>query len=153
MSMRKILAWIAPIVWFGDEIVRRVVYWAAFIALVSAPMSWVASYIEPIAKYGWGAIVFAGVGLACAITLVICGALVTWRYLHPLPKQPDDESKTYVGDINITDFLPPSTEPVLLIGYATRNEARLRIIVEHSYRAPAYFCLPHLAMVIHLLSV
>jgi len=131
--MRKIFALVAPIVWFGDEIVRRVVYWAAFIVLVSAPMSWVASYIAPIAQYGWGAVVFAGVGAACAITLVICGALVAWRYLHPLPKQPKEESKTYVGEINIAVGLPPSTEPVLLIGYATCNEARLRIVVEYSY--------------------
>jgi hypothetical protein len=123
----------APIVWFGDEIVRRVVYWAAFIALVSAPMSWAASYIAPIAQYGWGAVVFAGVGAACVITLVVCGALVTWRYLHPLQKQED--SKTYVGDINVVVGVPPSTDSVLLIGYATRNEARLRIVVEYSYLA------------------
>jgi hypothetical protein len=48
-----------------------------------------------------------------------------------------EKSKTYVGEINIAVGIPPSTEPVLLIGYATCNEARLRIIVEHSYLAVA----------------
>jgi hypothetical protein len=83
--MRKIVAWIAPsIVWFGDEVVRRIVYWCAFIALVSAAMSWVASYITPISQYGWRAVVFAGIGMACIITLAASGALAAWRYFNPL---------------------------------------------------------------------
>jgi hypothetical protein len=86
--MRKIFAWIAhSIVWFGDEIVRRVVYFYTFFVLVSAAMSWVASYITPISQYGWGAVVFAGIGLACLITLAASGAFAAWRYFTPLPKQ------------------------------------------------------------------
>jgi hypothetical protein len=85
--MRKIFAWIAPIVGFGDEIVRRVVYWSAFFGLVSAAMSWVAAHITPISQYGWAAIVFTGIGAACAISLVVSGALVAWRYFNPLPEQ------------------------------------------------------------------
>lgn len=50
-------------------------------------MSWVASYVVPIAQYGWGAVVFAGIGIACIITLVVSGAAVAWRYFAPLPKQ------------------------------------------------------------------
>jgi hypothetical protein len=85
--MRKIFAWIAPIVGFGDEIVRRVVYWSAFFGLVSAAMSWVAAHITPISQYGWAAIVFTGIGAACAVLLVVSGALVAWRYFNPLPEQ------------------------------------------------------------------
>jgi hypothetical protein len=50
-------------------------------------MSWIVSYITPIAQYGWAAVVLAGIGIACAITLVISGAAVTWRYFNSLPKQ------------------------------------------------------------------
>ena len=68
--------------------------WVAFIGLVSAVMSWMASYIIPISKYGVGAVVFAGIGVACAITLVASGALVAWRYFNPLrPVAPSEGQK------------------------------------------------------------
>jgi len=70
-----------------DDTVRRIGSWFTFFSIVSAAMSWVASYIAPIYKYGWGAVVFAGIGSACAITLVASGALVAWRYFNPLPEQ------------------------------------------------------------------
>jgi hypothetical protein len=73
--------------WLDDN-VARIVRWATFFGLVAAFMSWVASYITPIYQYGWGAAVFAGVGFACIVTLVISCALVAWRYFNPLPEQP-----------------------------------------------------------------
>lgn len=57
----------------------------------------VASYITPIYQYGWGAVVFAGIGFACAITIVASGALVAWRYFNPLPKQPATSASTQSG--------------------------------------------------------
>jgi hypothetical protein len=85
--MRKIFAWISTIIGFGDEIVGRVVYWFAFIGLVSAPMSLVAAHITAISQYGWGVVVFAGIGISCAISLVASCALMAWRYFTPLPEQ------------------------------------------------------------------
>jgi hypothetical protein len=79
--MHKIFA---TFVWFGDEIIRRIVYLVGFFVLLSSAMSWAASYIAPIAQYGWGAVVFAGIGVACAVTLVVSGAFVAWRYFNPL---------------------------------------------------------------------
>ena len=70
-----------------DEIVRRFVYWIAYFGLVWAFMSWVAAHITWISKYGWGVVVFAGVGAACVVMLVVCGVLITWRYFNPLPGQ------------------------------------------------------------------
>jgi hypothetical protein len=131
--MRKILAWFAPIVWFGDEIVRRIVYWAAFIVLVSAPMSWVASYIAPIAQYGWGAVVFAGVGAACAITLVICGLLVAWRFFNPLSlPQSATSLDLIVTNIFIVTNASDTTAAALLFGTAAKNLERVKIFLDYS---------------------
>jgi hypothetical protein len=79
--MHKIFA---GFVWFGDEIARRIVYLAGFFVLVSGAMSWLASYIAPIAQYGWAAVVLAGIGIACVIALIVSAVLVAWRYFHPL---------------------------------------------------------------------
>jgi|GEM_PF-5431946 len=87
--MHQIWPWLKKI----DEVVRRFVYWIAFSGLVAAAMSWMASYITPIYQYGWGAVVFAGVGAACVITLVASCALVAWRYFNPLPDQPATPSE------------------------------------------------------------
>jgi hypothetical protein len=70
-----------------DNNIARIVRWAAFFGLVAAFISWAASYITPIYQYGWGAVVFAGVGAACVIALVGSGILVAWRYFNPLPEQ------------------------------------------------------------------
>jgi hypothetical protein len=67
-----------------DEIVRRFVYWITFFGLVWTAMSWVAAHITWISEYGWGAVVFAGVGAACVVTLVASGVLVAYRYFNPL---------------------------------------------------------------------
>jgi hypothetical protein len=99
--MRKIVPWIATVIGLGnwlknftkiDETVRRVVYWVAFFSLVSAAMSWVADHITPISQYGWGAVVFAGIGAACVLTLVVCAMFMTWHYFNPLPGEPATSS-------------------------------------------------------------
>ena len=100
--MSKIVPWIATVIGLGnwlknftkiDETVRRVVYWVAFFSLVSAAMSWVADHITPISQYGWGAVVFAGIGAACVLTLVVCAMFMTWRYFNPLPGEPATSSE------------------------------------------------------------
>lgn len=70
-----------------DEIVLRFVTWVTFFGIVATFMSWVASHITQISLYGWGVVVFAGVGTACIVTLVISAALVAWRYFNPLPER------------------------------------------------------------------
>lgn len=47
-------------------------------------MSWLASTIEPIIRYGWGAAVFAGLAVICILLLAISAALFAWRYFRPL---------------------------------------------------------------------
>jgi hypothetical protein len=142
--MRKIFAWIAPIVWFGDEIVRRIVYWTAFFVLVSATMSWVASYITPISQYGWGAVVFAGIGMACVITLSASGAFAAWRYFNPLPEQSSISERVppappapfdaalYVGSVwNVSaDFTKIKDEPSFAITIHISNQTDKNIAIE-----------------------
>lgn len=71
-----------------DENVRRFVTWVTFFGIVSTAMSVVVSYIAPISQYGWGAVVFVGIGMACVITLAASGAFATWRYFNPIQQQP-----------------------------------------------------------------
>jgi hypothetical protein len=94
--MRKIFSLGAPIIGPRsllknfpkiDENVRRIVSWVTFFGLVAGAMSWVADHITPISQYGWGAVVFAGIGVTCAVMLVASGTLVAWRYFNPLPGQ------------------------------------------------------------------
>ena len=70
-----------------DRTVERFAYWWAFLGpggLVWIVMSWVASYFTPIARYGIGAIIFAGLAAACILILVASISLIAWRYFHPI---------------------------------------------------------------------
>jgi hypothetical protein len=132
--MHKLLAWIAPIVWFGDEIVRRAVYWTTFL---SAVMSLVASYITPLYQYGWGAVVFAGVGTALVIIIVCSGGLVAWRYFHPLPKQQISHDRKILKDkfiypgTSLGCFVPPSFHAT----FGADNE-NLRLFIDETHNTP-----------------
>ena len=53
----------------------------------------IATGFTSIAQYGWGAIVFAGVGAACVIMFAASALMVSWRYFNPLPKQPATPSE------------------------------------------------------------
>jgi predicted RND superfamily exporter protein len=66
-----------------DENVDRIGYWAGFIALVWTAMSAIVSSIPSISQYGWGAVVLAGLGVACIFALVTSACLVAWRYFIP----------------------------------------------------------------------
>jgi hypothetical protein len=68
-----------------EPFANRVGNWGTFFTTVSAVMSWIASYVTPLAAYGWGAYVFAGFGAACVISLVLSATLVAWRKFDPLP--------------------------------------------------------------------
>jgi hypothetical protein len=110
--------------WLDDN-VARIVRWAAFIGLVAALMSLVASYITPIYQYGWGAVVYSGVGAACIVTLAISGILVAWRYFNPILDQPakpitqisgaTDQAKAQEAPIGPTDLQ-------IIIGNGTNYE-------------------------------
>jgi hypothetical protein len=66
-------------------------YWRAVFGpsvVLSVLMSGIAAGFTSIAQYGWGAIVFAGVGAACVIMFAASALMVSWRYFTPLPKQP-----------------------------------------------------------------
>jgi hypothetical protein len=64
-------------------------WWAVFgaIGVLSVLMSGIATGFTSIAQYGWGAIVFSGVGAACVIMFAATVLMVSWRYFNPLPKQ------------------------------------------------------------------
>jgi hypothetical protein len=70
-----------------DENVDRIGYWASFIALVWSVMSAITGSISSISQYGWGAVVLAGLGVACIFALVVSACLVAWRYFRPLEKK------------------------------------------------------------------
>ena len=89
---------LTPLVRWLDQNTARFASWTAVVGVVAPVMSWVASYIMPIYQYGWGAAVFAGVGLTCIIMLVISGCLVAWRYFNPLPKQLAASNGGHVAD-------------------------------------------------------
>jgi hypothetical protein len=75
----------------ADISVDRLGYWWAVFGpsgVLSVLMSWIATGFTPIARYGWGAIVFAGVGAACIIMIAASALMVSWRYFNPIPKQP-----------------------------------------------------------------
>lgn len=47
--------------------------------------AWFASGWTALSGQGWGGFAFAGVGMACVVTLVASAGLVAWRYFKPLP--------------------------------------------------------------------
>jgi hypothetical protein len=65
-------------------------WWTVFgpIGVLSVLMSGIATGFTFIAQYGWGAIVFAGVGAACVVMFSASALMVSWRYFEPLPNQP-----------------------------------------------------------------
>jgi hypothetical protein len=74
-----------------DISLDRLGYWWTVlgpIVVLSVLMSGIASGFTSIAQYGWGAIVFAGVGAACVIMFSASALMVSWRYFEPLPNQP-----------------------------------------------------------------
>jgi hypothetical protein len=75
----------------------RLGYWWTIFgpsAVLSVLMSGIAAGFTSIAQYGWGAIVFAGVGAACVIMFAASALMVSWRYFNPLPKQPATPSES-----------------------------------------------------------
>ena len=79
-----------------DISVDRLGYWWAVFGpsgVLSVLMIGIATGFTSIAQYGWGEIVFAGVGAACVIMFAASALMVSWRYLNPLPKQPATPSE------------------------------------------------------------
>jgi hypothetical protein len=78
-------------------------WWAVFgpIGLLSVLMSGIAAGFTSIAQFGWGAIVFAGVGAACVIMFAASALMVSWRYFNPLQKPPAIPSQ--VQDVSTQD--------------------------------------------------
>jgi hypothetical protein len=83
MSMRG--QWITTF-----DVDRLGYWWVVFgpIGVLSVLMSGIATGFTSVAQYGWGAIVFSGVGAACVIMFAATALMVSWRYFNPLPKQP-----------------------------------------------------------------
>src|SRR3984893_2826747 len=67
-----------------DRAIERFVYWVGFFLLLWSAMSWIAAYIPNIAQFGWAAVVFTGLGIACVVSLVISVGLIAWRYFSPM---------------------------------------------------------------------
>jgi hypothetical protein len=78
-----------------DREVSRFADWATALGILAvalvAAMTWAASSISDLAQHGWGAVVFAGLGMACLIVLSISAGAIAWRWFYPLPTQQDSE--------------------------------------------------------------
>lgn len=72
--------------WIG-RIADGVSIWQAIVSLggITVLLSWAASAVEPIAKYGWGAVVFAGLGTAVLTMLSVTASLALFRIFRPVP--------------------------------------------------------------------
>src|SRR5438067_12224612 len=70
-----------------NKAIGNVANWSAVFGLLGggALLTWAASSVAAIAQYGWGAVLFAGMGVTGLIVLVICAGLVSWRFFHPVP--------------------------------------------------------------------
>jgi hypothetical protein len=68
-----------------DRFVDRTGYWGAFFFAGWLAMSWIANSISGLAQFGWGAVVFAGLAVACLAVLSLTGSLALYRYFSPLP--------------------------------------------------------------------
>jgi hypothetical protein len=68
-----------------DRFADRFGYWGAFFAAIWFAMSWIASSISGLAQFGWGAVVFAGLAVACLTALSVSVSLALYRYFNPLP--------------------------------------------------------------------
>ena len=70
------------------------IWWAVFGpgGVLSVIMGWAASFFTPIAQYGWGAVVFAGVGAACVIMFAVSALLIAYRYFRPLTPQAQSDA-------------------------------------------------------------
>jgi hypothetical protein len=66
-------------------------WWTIFgpAAALSILMSGIAAGFTSITQYGWGAIIFAGVGAACVIMFAASAFMVSWRYLNAVSNQPE----------------------------------------------------------------
>lgn len=96
---------------YRSSTVGRIADWTSLAQLVlaalslcggSALLAWLASTIEPIMQYGWGAAVFAGLAAACLIILTLSVGAFAFRALVP--------SKTSPG------ILPPVVQTVASFG-------------------------------------
>jgi hypothetical protein len=68
----------------ADEFVARFVRWVGLLGILATAMVFVARHVGPIAQFGWGAVVFAGLAAACTLMLTAAGCLAAWRYFRPL---------------------------------------------------------------------
>jgi hypothetical protein len=104
-----------------DRSVNRLGYWWAVFGpggALAVVMSTAASYLAPVYQYGWGAVVFAGVGAACVIMLAASALLAAWRYFHPLssPNEPEYAESAITPPKNISSVrLVPSGDDLFCL--------------------------------------
>lgn len=62
-------------------------------------------FFEPIAQYGWAAVVLSGFACAGIAVLILSAGMVAWRYFNPITKEPQstpDES-ALAGDAGLSE--------------------------------------------------
>jgi hypothetical protein len=67
-----------------DRFVDRFGYWGAFFVAVWFAMSWIATSVSGLSQFGWGAVVLAGLAVACLAALSVSASLALYRYFNPL---------------------------------------------------------------------
>lgn len=85
-----------------DRLVDRFGYWGAFFVAIWVAMSGIANSISGLAQFGWGAVVFAGLAVACLAALSVTASLAMYRYFNPLPPPPPPPAKVIAGTSNVT---------------------------------------------------
>src|SRR5579872_5691880 len=85
--LRRIFRWEPGISlgqWAWDRITANW-QWALSLLGTGGFFGWAAVNFDRIASHGWGAVIFAAVGMCCAIALTASFGLIAWRYFLPLP--------------------------------------------------------------------
>src|SRR3984893_11532905 len=130
-----------------DRAVERFVYWVGFFLLLWSAMSWIAAYIPNIAQFGWAAVVFAGLGIACIVSLVISAGLIAWRYFSPIEsgetvvsddpgsKRTDREERVVNVARMFVDVRPIETDHYVSIGAACINLTSHELILNRTIGA------------------
>lgn len=126
--------------WVGARDLRKPIFrWTAsgagglFLAqLGCCPllMSWAATGFPTIAQYGWGAIIFAGVGAACGFMIAASALMVSWRYFKPLTKQPATSSEKGQEEPALDDISFRLAEAERIIDQNKADLGQLRTRVE-----------------------
>jgi hypothetical protein len=123
--MQNLLPWAKK--QFSSPAIGHISNWAGVIGALGtvwATMTWAASGFSAIAQQGWGAVVFAGVGLTCLIAFASRALLPVAVYFWPPPPRPpataiqrQEATRQELSDIN-SSIQQLDRDAILLLNFA-----------------------------------